>query len=191
MMSIEDFNKSVTNGNTFVVDYTRATRNARGVEFYDEVPTDITSFALLQNTHTGARKVSYYRINFEQNSALMNGHRQCECMMKSVVGKKPWLLLVEMKYCDEANISINSEDAFIQLKRTLAFLRENGVVDEHDRIYLNVAIPPHSQYEPFDAFKTTQVEMLDEYERNKIIVYAYNHLEIQTESYLMPIKREI
>ena len=191
MMSIEDFNKELTSGDTYVVDYTRATQNVRGVEFFDEEPVDITSFALLQNRHSGGHSVSYYRVNFEKNASIMKGHQQCECMMKSEKGKRPWLLLVEMNYCDEKNIAINSEHAFIQLNKTLTYLREEGIVSANDRIYLNVAVPPFSQHEPFDAFVMTQEEIMAEYVKNKITVFAYNQLEIQTESYIMPLRRAI
>lgn len=137
------------------------------------------------------RNIDFWGVNFERNDAVMGGLRQCECMFTPIRGDKPFVLLLEMKYCFPENAGANASDAFSQLKQTLIELEKKGIVNRHEhRIYLNVSIP-WSNAEPFENFRETQDEIIRALEEDKIMVMGYNSLLIHTETHIKIPKRQI
>lgn len=165
----------------FVADYTNQTNSKQGVCILETAPDDIYYFHLQNPRH-----IVYWGVNFEENPSLFKGINQCECMFVSKQAKKKgWICLVELKYCKEKNIEINSESAFFQLKETLKYLIEKEVIDpKRHRIYLNVSIPEFSAREPFLSFMQTQDEIIEQLQENKIQILGYNRVLIMNEAFI-------
>jgi len=174
----------------FVADYTQVTNNARKLEFFSAAPTDIQCFHL-KNKKTAP--ILVYAISFEKNPSIFKGNKNCECLLTSEANdKKPWVLLLEMKYCLEKNIDENSEDAYIQLKRTYTLLEAKGIIDtNYMNVYLNISIPDHSQKEPFLSFANTQSDSLTAYKEQGIQILGRNTILIATPNYLFEQKRKV
>ena len=114
----------------------------------------------------------------------MGGVRQCESMFTPVTGDRPFVLLLEMKYCLPKNADENSLDAFLQLKRTLTYLEQKEIINRNQhRIYLNISIP-WSSAEPFESFRDTQNDIIEALENDKIAILGYNSLLIHTETHI-------
>lgn len=176
-------------GDVYVADYTRQTNSVRKLEFSEEAPTDIAYFHLENRKH-----VPVYGVNFEKHPAFVAGHPMCECLFTpQSANNKPWVMLLEMKYCEYANVARNSEDAFLQLKHSYAYLREEkGLLDPtRQNIYLVISIPEHSEQEPFDGFRGVQDEALEEYRRLRITVFARNAVLVATPNYLFEKKTAV
>lgn len=175
-------------GDAYVMDYTEATKSKQKVCITPTPPKDIAYFHLIN-----PRKTAYWAVNFEENSAVLKGSDQCECMFASSrATSKGWVCLVELKYCLEKNIKRNSEHAFKQLYDTLDKLVELNIIDyQSHRIYLNISIPEHSEKAPFTAFQNTQDELLDVLEKRKVKLLGYNEALILNEGYIKPTKEKI
>lgn len=137
------------------------------------------------------RHVEFWGVNFERNSAVMGGVKQCEGMFTPVSGDRPFVLLLEMKYCLPKNKDENSLDAFLQLKKTLTYLESKGIVNrKQHRIYLNISIP-WSNEEPFESFRDTQNDVISALESDNISIMGYNSLLIHTETHIKVPKRDV
>ncbi len=137
------------------------------------------------------RHVEFWGVNFERNPAVMGGVKQCEGMFTPVNGDRPFVLLLEMKYCLPKNKDVNSLDAFLQLKKTLIYLESKGIVNrKQHRIYLNISIP-WSNEEPFESFRNTQNDVIKALESDNISIMGYNSLLIHTETHIKVPKRDV
>lgn len=137
------------------------------------------------------RHVEFWGVNFERNPAVMGGVKQCEGMFTPINGERPFVLLLEMKYCLPKNTEENSLDAFLQLKKTLLFLEKQGIIDrKQHKIYLNISIP-WSNNEPFESFRETQNDVIEALENDKISIMGYNSLLIHTETHIKAPKLSV
>lgn len=176
----------------FAVDFTNhPIMHHTGFELRHEKPADIVKIgdeqipiAYFKLSTAPKRSVEFWGVNFEQNPSVMGGVKQCEGMFTPVKGDKPFVLLLEMKYCLPRNKDENSLDAFLQLKHTLRYLEDKKIVNRKEhRIYLNVSIP-WSDQEPFDSFKYTQDDIIKTLENDNITILGYNSLLIHTETHI-------
>ena len=191
MMKIDEaFNAvKVFDDDVYVADYTNQTLSKEGVRILEAEPSDINYFHLVDK-----KRIEYWGVNFEENTKFFEqGINQCECMFASKNARnKRWVCLVELKYCLEKNVEINSENAFLQLRNTMSYLVGKDVIDlKHHRVYLNISIPDHSHKEPFLSFISTQDEVLTALEENRIQVLGYNEVLILNEGYLKVPRQDI
>lgn len=167
----------------YVADYTNLTQSARKVEISEEPFGDISYFHL-----RNPRRVRLVSVNLECNKSLVQGTKQCECLFRSSnAKKKPWLLLLELKYCldKEVNLKDNAEYALTQLNDThQVLISKGGEVFTNNRVYMNISIPDHSHRQPFSNFIYPQNMILKYFEVNKIQLLGYNSLEVLNESYI-------
>ena len=184
MMKIDEAFHAVKvfDDDVYVADYTNQTQSKVGVCILETEPSDISYFHLVDK-----KRIEYWCVNFEENTNFFEqGVNQCECMFASKnARKKGWVCLVELKYCLEKNVEINSENAFSQLKNTMAYLIDKDVIElKRHRVYLNISIPDHSHKEPFLSFMSTQDDVLNALEEKRIQVLGYNEVLILNEGYL-------
>lgn len=174
-------------GDVYVVDYTNSTNNLRGVEILQEVPNDISYFHLINK-----KSVHYWGINLEKHKKFFDKQRQCECMfISSDSPRKPWVCLVELKYCLEKNIGTNADSAFEQLVATKNKLIDEKLISENSKIYLNISIPEYSIKEPFTSFLTSPNEYLLSVKKDNVHILGYNSLLILNETYINVPKQKI
>lgn len=176
------------NGDVYVADYTNQTNSARKLEFFEEPPVDIDYFHLVNRQF-----IPIYGVNFEKNSSFVDGHKMCECLFTpQLANNKPWLMLMEMKYCEEDNVYSNSLDAFIKLKRAFAYMHDEMHLlnPQEQNIYLVVSIPNHAELEPFDGFRDMQDQndAIEAYRQLNVKVFATNTVLIATPNYLFERK---
>lgn len=182
--NIEIFNKDV-----YVADYTNQTDSQRKLEFHIQKPSDINSFCL-QNR----QRIEIYGVNFEKNPSFAKGHKMCECMFTPVHSNKtPWLLLLEMKYCQkEDNVDEDSSEAIIQLRESFNYLTERFCIQSNEyRFYLVISMPDYSNKEPFTNFRETQSDILENFSKNRIKILGYNKVLVATPNYLFPVKQVV
>lgn len=174
-------------GDVYVADYTNATNSERGVEITDVKPEDIGSFHL-----KNSNKINYWGVNFENEQHFFEGRKQCECMFTASKAKeKPWVLLLETKYCLEKNIVDNSTDALEQLLATRDILLEKQVITTpKSRFYLNISVPEQNK-EPFSSFRYSPSEIIDQLTGNRTFLLGYNSLLILNDVFIQVPKVEI
>ena len=169
-----------------------------GFELRETEPTEIVTIGDEQKpipyfklSTVSQRHVEFWGVNFERNPAVVGGVKQCEGMFTPVNGDRPFVLLLEMKYCLPKNKDENSLDAFLQLKKTLIHLESKGIVNrKQHRIYLNISIP-WSNEEPFESFRNTQNDVIKALESDNISIMGYNSLLIHTETHIKVPKRNV
>lgn len=129
-------------------------------------------------------------MNFEEHPAFTNGIQNCECMFVSAhETKKSWLMMLEMKYCEETNIEGHTHKAFSQMNETLGKLISEGVIDKAaHRIYFVYSVPGHDKSIPFGAFTISQNETLKRFEEEGIHLIGNNTMLIATPSHLFEPK---
>ena len=184
----------------YVVDYTNhPTGEHTALELLPEAPTVMVEhdgkqelmpyFALLK--HHASRECTFYGVNFEENRSIFQGHKQCECLFTPVTGHKPWVLLLEMKYCKPGNEPQNADEAFRQLEATLQYLESTERVNRREqKIYLNISMP-WSDDEPFTSFRDTLNDIAEALVRDKVMILGYNKLLIHTESCIKAARVEV
>ena len=184
----------------YVVDYTNhPTVEHTALELLSEAPivmvkhddksVPIPYFTLLK--YHKAHSCKFYGVNFEENTAIFQGHKQCECMFTPMTGHKPWVLLLEMKYCKLGNEPQNADEAFQQLIATLQYLESTDRINRREqRIYLNISMP-WSDNEPFASFRDTLNDIAEALERDKVMILGYNKLLIHTESCIKAARIEV
>lgn len=175
-------------GDVYVADYTNLTQNMRKLEISDVEPMGIDYFVLKNRI-----PIPVYGVNFEENPAFVAGSKMCECLFTPQrANSKPWVMLLEMKYCELKNLNHNAEDAFVQLKSSLAYLETKGVIDaEQHRVYLVVSLPMHTEHEPFMNFRITQEDSLRAFEEKGVHVLGVNSVLIATPNYLFEQKKKV
>ena len=177
----------ILSGDLYVADYTNQTNSVRKLEILSTPPTDIAYFYLHNR-----QCIQIYCVNFEKYPAYTKVSQMCECMFTPVsANNKPWVLLMEMKYCEYGNVDANAMSAFLKLKHSYAYLHSTKkLIDpEKQKIYLAISIPNHSILEPFNSFRTTQTDSLDYYNNLGIIVFARNNVLAATPNHLIEIKK--
>ena len=184
----------------YVVDYTNhPTGEHMALELLSEAPSVMVMhddksvpmpyFALTK--HQASHGSRFYGINFEENSSIFQGHKQCECMFTPVTGHKPWVLLLEMKYCKPGNEPQNADEAFRQLVATLQYLESTERVNRREqKIYLNISMP-WSDDEPFTSFRDTLNDIAEALVKDKVMLFGYNRLLIHTESVIKAARVEV
>lgn len=159
------------NGDSYVADYTQKTGSKKKVVISKSAPSDIDYFQL-----KNPNNIIYWGVNFEQHKGFFaSGVHDCECMFVSDNAKhKPWLLLLELKYCQDKNIDGNVQTAYCQLNDTFNLLKTKGLADEKNHtIYLNIGIPEHGSFAPFTSSILSQEEILN-YRKKGINYMGYN-----------------
>ena len=177
----------IISGDIYVADYTNQTNSVRKLEILSTPPTDIECFYLYNK-----QRLQIYAVNFEKYPAYVNGNQMCECLFTPVfANNKPWVLLMEMKYCEYGNVKANAMDAFLKLKHAYTYLHEiTKLIDPKEQnIYLSVSIPNHSNLEPFNSFMSTQTDALRLYDEQGIKVLTRNSILVATPNYLFEIKK--
>lgn len=140
---------------------------------------DIAFFHLKKNTPSN---IEYIGINFEEHPAFIKGIENCECMFIAVSNvKKPWLLMLEMKYCEEDNIEGYAYKAYSQMKATLDKVDNLQLTDSSKfNRYFVYSVPEHEDRSPFGAFTLSQNETLRTYEKDGIQLLGNNKMLIAT-----------
>ena len=100
-------------------------------------------------------------------------------------------MFLEMKYCAEKNTDKYINKACIQMKETYEKLEKESLLISGTRNVYFVYSVPRNRKEPFGAFDTTQSDVLEFIENNKIHCLGYNTLLIATASHIRPIKKSI
>lgn len=177
----------------FIGDYTEYAKThperiGMGVVFDDKPFPDLNTLHIINR-----RKIPTAAINFEQCEHLLkdekgNAVKQCEGLCFALRARqRGWVLLIEMKYCSDKNIGRNVDAAKFQLEKSLDYLRNTiKAIEKNDRVYWVLAIPDHSELEPFNSFIYSQSDLLELQERLGVVAFfRQNELEIHTDAHLM------
>lgn len=177
----------------FVGDYTEYAKShperaGVGVVFADKPFSDLNTLHIIN-----CRRILTAIVNFEKCEYLLKNEKgeqvkQCEGLCFASRAKKHgWVLLIEMKYCSDKNIGKNVDAAKFQLEKSLDYLRHTiNAIEENDRVYWVLAIPDHSELEPFNSFVYSQDDLLELRERLGVVLFfRQNELEIHTDAHLM------
>lgn len=193
MIKLEKFYTSV-----FVTDYTHynedrthAPAQWKGVVISIERSGVLASFLLANEVG-----VEFDAINLEHNPALLKRvdgslASQCECIFKAIRhdNQRPWMLLLEMKYCQEKNIKRNISDALEQLKKSYLFLRDEKHLMGIRTVkpYFVISTPENSPWDVSDASFFDQNDLLKikrEYDGAQL--YYTNRMKVINTSLLKP-----
>lgn len=177
-------------GDCYVADYTDRTSSERGVEISEEPFDDIGYFHLKKKHAVG---IEYIGVNFEEHPVFIKGIQNCECMFVSKSDKgKPWLMMLEMKYCDSDNIEGYTYKAYTQMRETFDKVEREGVLQAKDyRRYFVYSVPEHTDKIPFGEFTRSQNDTLRQYEEEGIKLIGNNRMLIATPQYLFEPKRSV
>lgn len=156
----------------FVADYTNYNANHshtpasfNGVVITQTPDGLIASFSLINEVG-----VEVETINLEHNPALLKRAdgtlaSQCECVFRAVRNdhQRPWMLLLELKYCYQKNIRRNVDAAVEQLKKSYMFLRDEkhlmGVREV--KPYFVVSTPENDPRDVSDGSFFSQDDLLE------------------------------
>lgn len=193
MIKHEKFHTSV-----FVTDYTHYNEDRthdpvtwKGVVISIEKSEVLASFLLANEVG-----VEFNAINLEHNPALLKRvdgslASQCECVFKAIRhdNQRPWMLLLEMKYCQEKNIKRNISEALGQLKKSYIFLRDEKHLMGIRTVkpYFVISTPENSPWDVSDASFFDQNDLLEikrEYDGAQL--YYTNRIKVINTSLLKP-----
>ncbi len=173
----------------YVADYSEATRSHAGVVLAAEPFADIEYFCL-----RGCRQpVTYVGVNLEEHRSFIRGIENCECFFASAMPcRRPWLLMLELKYCKPRNLGCNSSKAIRQMASVLRKLEAEGISDPRRyRIYFNYSSPANTRRQPFTNFVHTQSEALALVEQAGAYLFGFNELVIASGEFIRAPKRRI
>ena len=131
----------------YIADYTEQTKNdpvKRGVEITSIKPANINSF-LVENS----KSIPFSSIKFDNKSFVddTTGETlsQCECVgfSSAEYSKGPWVLFLELKYCNPHSIyqKENMDHAKEQLTDTYKYYKQKGIINNKQQCYLVVSFP--------------------------------------------------
>lgn len=161
----------------YIVDYTNQTQNERSVEIHTSKSSDIDSFYIKNTNGINIGTCIFNKDSFVDS--LGNSLTQCECMSFALSNAetKPWVLFIELKYCDYKNAKKKISDAKNQVFATMRYLKENGVVKDKQRCYLVVSLPKQNNT-PFENWIMTPAEISSLKLNENIIFRGVNELSI-------------
>ncbi len=180
----EYFSKSpIFDGDCYVADFTDATESRRGVEISTNPFDDFPQFHLKK---AGSGNISYLAVNFEKYPTFIQGIENCECAFSAISDcRRPWLLMLETKYCTADNIEGYTYKAYSQMYSTFSKLTSLNLVKPDERnIYFVYSVPGHSDKAPFGAFTISQNATLEKMESEGIHLLGNNTMLIATPEYL-------
>jgi hypothetical protein len=164
----------------FIADYTSQIDNQRGVEIHTTKPTDIESFEIINPT-----PIQTCSIKFDNNSFQDTDGKpltQCECVSfpNIPVVNKPWLLFLELKYCQQENKRGNLIKATSQLFATMGYFKQKGIIADQQPCYLIASLPLQNR-PPFEnfIFRPAQLQKLKREENT--IIKGTNSITIKNE----------
>lgn len=165
----------------FVADYTNQTNSKEGVRIEGSPFSNIAYFHLHNEN-----SVPLWVVNFEENVTFFPAKTgNCECMFRVRNVEKGWWLLCELKYCLEMNIATQADSAYQQLVSTWKLLVERKVIGKrHEKTYLNISVPDHSERAPFVSFYATQDEQITWRKKNKVFLLGHNDILVINEGIL-------
>ena len=180
---IQHFKRAqLLDGDCYVADYTQQTASKEGVTFSPEPFDDIEAFQLA----SGRRPVQYIGVNLEQHPAFCRGMSNCECFFTPNVGVgRPWLLLLELKYCKAKNVPSHASKAVAQMAAVLGRLAERGIINpDRYRVYFNYSSPENSRRQPFTHFMHTPADAAEVLRRYNAYFMGFNRLIIAGPEYI-------
>ena len=180
--NIQEFSSDI-----YAADYTQKTNSEKGIVINDVPFADIESFHL-HNTP----KISLVAVNLEENNSIFSrGDKNCECLIRVKDCNKGWILLCELKYCEEKNIVNNSDTAYNQLKSTWEVLVNKKIIaKKRVKSFFNISVPDYSNKAPFTSFGISQNEKIKWLEDNKIKLLGYNDVLVVNKGILnVPTKK--
>lgn len=142
----------------YVADYTKQTNSERGVVIASTPPDDIHSFPIQNPNSVNVCTVIFDGKSFIEGDDSLS---QCECMAfaNTSTTNHPWVLLLELKYCQWNNRKSNITKATKQVEKTLGYLKAANAISEKQRCYLIVSLPdPNNQ--PYDGWGKTPDEKM-------------------------------
>lgn len=177
------------NCDCYVADFTEDSHNERGVEIsvvpFEEISEDIPYFHLKKEGHGN---LSYLAVNLEENTSFTKGIDNCECVFSSLAEcRKPWLMFLEMKYCDPKNTGRYVNKACRQMKETAEKLERENIIRLKDRrVYFVYSVPRNHDGEPFGFSETSQDDVISFMKENSVRFLGYNKVLIATADRLFP-----
>lgn len=173
----------------YVADYSEATHSRAGVILAEQPFRDIDFFSL----HGCRQPVTYIGVNLEEHRSFIRCIENCECFFASAMPcPRPWLLLLELKYCKPRNLGNNSSKAIRQMASVLRKLEDEGIIDPRRyRIYFNYSSPANTRRQPFTNFVHTQSEALELVKQSGACLFGFNDLVIASGEFLRAPKQRI
>lgn len=173
----------------FVADYSESTHCQAGVILAEQPFDDIDCFSL----RGAALPVRYIGVNLEEHPAFIRGIENCECFFASATQcRRPWLLMLELKYCKPRNLGCHSSKAVSQMASVLRKLIAEHVIDpDRYRIYFNYSSPANTRRQPFTNFVHTQGDTLALLQESKAYLFGFNELIIASPEYIRAPKRRL
>ncbi len=186
--------KETFSSDLYIGDYTRYVSNHPSSP-YRGVVADVNKLPCIQafSLHN-PDSITFDFVNFEYNPALFkreDGSKasQCECMCEACAEEDVthWLMLLELKYCNQKNINTNVRKALTQLCKTFEWLTNKPQAIIHKnrhKVYFVISHPEHSITDAFDSFFLEQDKLLEIKEQYGATTLYANKVEIQTIGYL-------
>lgn len=170
----------------FREDYKYLDKDENGKEIEKVVNKEKIKYFHLKK-RTEKESVPYLAVNLEDYENLRDGTENCEAFFASLSKcSKPWLLFLEMKYCEKADNIINYKaKTFRQMESMLEFLEELKIADRFkQRVYFTYSAPGFDEKAPFSAFLYTPAELTEILLSKKINILYYNTIIIATANIL-------
>ncbi|ADQ78665.1 hypothetical protein Palpr_0506 [Paludibacter propionicigenes WB4] len=166
--------------NLFIADYTSQIENQREVEIHTTKPTDIDSFEIRNPTPIQTCSVKFDNNSFQDTDG--KPLTQCECVSfpNVPVVNKPWLLFLELKYCQQPKKQRNLNKAKSQLFATMAYFKEKGIIADQQPCYLIASLPLLNK-PPFESFILMPSELQKLKREENIIIKGTNAITIKNE----------
>jgi len=179
----------IYNSDCFVADYSEATHSRVGVVIAEQPFSDISFFTLSGNR----APVKYVGVNLEEHPSFIRGISNCECFFASAMPcRRPWLLMLELKYCKPRNLGSHSSKAISQMASVLRkFIAEQVIDPDRYRIYFNYSSPVNRRRQPFTNFVHTQSEALSLLDEAHAYLFGFNELVIVSGEFIRAPKRRI
>ena len=176
---INDYNSDI-----YIADYTEQTKNdtiKKGVEITPAKPNDIKSFLIKNGKFIPFSSVIFNNKSFADDiTGQTLSQCECICFSSAEYSKGPWVLFLELKYCNPYSKyqKENMEEAKNQLTDTYKYYKQKGIINNKQQCYLVVSFPFFQI--PFPNFANTQTDVKN-MRLNKVIFRGVNELKIKSE----------
>lgn len=170
--------------NLYIADYSHQTKNTstkKAVIISTDDHSGIDAFTL-----HNPNAINIGSIIFDKKSFINDGksQRQCECIhFPDVSDAKSWLLLLEMKYCNEEHARKNVLEAKQQLFLTHQHYLDSGIICKDNLCYLIVSLPQQNNT-PFENFICRPNELQKWRREQRIIFRGVNQAHIIDERHV-------
>ena len=166
----------------YVMDYTKQTNGAKGIEWSDSKPLDIDSFVVNNSPLLDITFCAFKENTIKLRGEVKERSHSEGVLFPTINSGKTWIAFLELKYSNRKQLSDSLKKAREQLLAILDLFRKQGIIEKKRLVHLIFSAPKYNKEgkygTPFESWSMEPQELKDIRKKKYAIMRGVNEFEV-------------